>query len=143
GNSTDTSTSAVPTDSTPVTMNTNGVGTDSTPTGGSLAYTADTSLQDAKNAANGDVDKMKGLSDAEKQGYKDRINSATTPDEVKAILSDAQNQNDSQIKADKLADKKKAAIAEINKMQHLSDEKNETLLTVSMTLVLLTVLTVS
>ncbi|MBD1502620.1 adhesive domain-containing protein [Weissella cibaria] len=123
GNSTDTSTNAVPTDSTPVTMNTNGVGTDSTPTGGSLAYTADTSLQDAKNAANGDVDKMKGLSDAEKQGYKDRINSATTPDEVKAILSDAQNQNDSQIKADKLADKKKAAIAEINKMQHLSDEQ--------------------
>ncbi len=123
GNSTDTSTSAVPTDSTPVTMNTNGVGIDSTPTGGSLAYTADTSLQDAKNAANGDVDKMKGLSDAEKQGYKDRINSATTPDEVKAILSDAQNQNDSQIKADKLADKKKAAIAEINKMQHLSDEQ--------------------
>ena len=41
----------------------------------------------------------------------------------KAILSDAQNQNDSQIKADKLADKKKAAIAEINKMQHLSDEQ--------------------
>ncbi|MFS1787222.1 albumin-binding GA domain-containing protein [Weissella cibaria] len=123
GNSSDTSTSAVPTDSTPVTMNTNGVGTDSTPTGGSLAYTADTSLQNAKNAANGDVDKMKGLSDAEKQGYKDRINSATTPDEVKAILSDAQNQNDSQIKADKLADKKKAAIAEINKMQHLSDEQ--------------------
>ncbi|WP_259715073.1 GA module-containing protein, partial [Weissella cibaria] len=123
GNSTDTSTSAVPTDSTPVTMNTNGVGTDSTPTGGSLAYTADTSLQDAKNAANGDVDKMTGLSDAEKQGYKDRINSATTLDEVKAILSDAQNQNNSQIKADKLADKKKAAIAEINKMQHLSDEQ--------------------
>ncbi|WP_459446576.1 adhesive domain-containing protein [Weissella cibaria] len=123
GNSTDASTSAVPTDSTPVAMNNNGVGTDSTPTGGSLAYTADTSLQDAKNAANGDVDKMKGLSDAEKQGYKDRINSATTPDEVKAILSDAQNQNDSQIKADKLADKKKAAIAEINKMKHLSDEQ--------------------
>ena len=123
GNSTDTSTSAVPTDSTPVTMNTIGVGTDSTPTGGSLAYTADASLQDAKNAANVDVDQMKGLSDAEKQGYKDRINSATTPDEVKAILSDAQNQNDSQIKADKLADKKKAAIAEINKMKHLSDEQ--------------------
>ncbi|WP_270788547.1 GA module-containing protein, partial [Weissella cibaria] len=123
GNSTDASTSAVPTDSTPVAMNNNGVGTDSTPTGGSLAYTADTSLQDAKNAANGDVDKMKGLSDAEKQRYKDRINSATTPDEVKAILSDAQNQNDSQIKADKLADKKKAAIAEINKMKHLSDEQ--------------------
>lgn len=68
---------------------------------------------------------MTGLSDAEKQEYKDRINSATTPDEVKAILSDAQNQNDSQIKADKLADKKKAAITEINKMKHLSDEQKQ------------------
>lgn len=38
------------------------------PTGGTLAYTADTSLQGAKNAANGNVDKVTGLSDAEKQG---------------------------------------------------------------------------
>ena len=90
-----------------------------------LATPTDTTLQDAKNAANREIDDLKVLPDADKQGYKDRVNYATTVEEVQGILEDAQKQDKSALAANVLADKKKEAISKINKMKHLSNVQKQ------------------
>ncbi|MDO4910619.1 MAG: GA module-containing protein [Corynebacterium sp.] len=77
-------------------------------------------LEAAKAAAIARIDSLTELTAAEKQAYKDRINAATTKDEVAKIVAEATELNDS-----RLAESRTQAKEIIDSLTYLSDAEKD------------------
>ncbi len=85
-------------------------------------------LKEAKDAAKKEIDKLPNLSDQEKKDAKDRVDNATTKEEVKTAVDEAKAkdaENKAAKDAQELKEAKDAAKDEIDKLPKLSDAEKD------------------
>lgn len=89
-----------------------------------VVFKSSQKLADAKTKAKDEITKMPKLTDEQVKGYQDRVDKATTPEAVQAIVDEAKKASDKLV-ADKAALEKAKieAIAKIDALKNLTEEE--------------------